>query len=74
MLSEAASEGDEIRLGESGWKERYYSRKFGCDVRKQGREEYDSLRRKVCKSFVEGLVWTLQYYYQGCRSWSWFFK
>ncbi|CAJ0954862.1 unnamed protein product, partial [Mesorhabditis belari] len=58
---------DEIRLYESGWKDRYYRAKF--DV---GGDDYD-FRKKVAWAYVEGLCWVLQYYYQGCASWDWYF-
>jgi 5'-3' exoribonuclease 2 len=29
--------------------------------------------RALCKSYLESLVWVLQYYYDGCTSWKWFF-
>ncbi|KJH53370.1 XRN 5'-3' exonuclease [Dictyocaulus viviparus] len=58
---------DEIRLFESGWKDRYYRAKF--DV---GAEDVE-FRRKVAWAYVEGLCWVLKYYYQGCVSWDWYF-
>ncbi|EPB69280.1 phage uncharacterized protein [Ancylostoma ceylanicum] len=58
---------DDIRLFESGWKDRYYRAKF--DV---GAEDVD-FRRKVAWAYVEGLCWVLKYYYQGCVSWDWYF-
>uniref|UniRef100_A0A0K0CTQ1 5'-3' exoribonuclease n=1 Tax=Angiostrongylus cantonensis TaxID=6313 RepID=A0A0K0CTQ1_ANGCA len=58
---------DEIRLFESGWKDRYYRAKF--DV---GEEDVE-FRRKVAWAYVEGLCWVLKYYYQGCVSWDWYF-
>ncbi|VDM68612.1 unnamed protein product, partial [Strongylus vulgaris] len=58
---------DEIRLFESGWKDRYYRAKF--DV---GADDVN-FRRKVAWAYVEGLCWVLKYYYQGCVSWDWYF-
>lgn len=29
--------------------------------------------RKVVESYVQGLVWVLKYYHQGCGSWTWFY-
>ncbi|CAD6184562.1 unnamed protein product [Caenorhabditis auriculariae] len=58
---------DEIRLFESGWKDRYYKAKFdvsGDDV---------EFRHTVAWAYVEGLCWVLRYYYQGCASWDWYF-
>uniref|UniRef100_UPI003AADAF10 5'-3' exoribonuclease 2 n=1 Tax=Centroberyx gerrardi TaxID=166262 RepID=UPI003AADAF10 len=58
---------DNVRLWEEGWKQRYYKTKFDVDVTD------DDFRRKVVKSYVEGLCWVLRYYYQGCASWKWYF-
>lgn len=58
---------DDVRLWESGWKIRYYESKFKVDV---GDEAF---RLKVVDAYIEGLCWVLQYYYQGCASWQWFY-
>ncbi|CAN9507338.1 unnamed protein product [Ophioblennius macclurei] len=58
---------DNVRLWEEGWKQRYYKTKFDVDV------SDDDFRKKVVKSYVEGLCWVLRYYYQGCASWKWYF-
>ncbi|XP_061443976.1 5'-3' exoribonuclease 2 isoform X2 [Rhineura floridana] len=58
---------DNIRLWEAGWKQRYYKNKFDVDVSDK------NFRCKVVQSYVEGLCWVLQYYYQGCASWKWYY-
>ncbi|KAJ3035692.1 5'-3' exoribonuclease 2, partial [Rhizophlyctis rosea] len=58
---------DDVRLWESGWKQRYYIQKFQVD------ETDIAFRRQVVTSYVEGLCWVLKYYYQGCQSWHWYF-
>ncbi|XP_067240531.1 5'-3' exoribonuclease 2 [Chanodichthys erythropterus] len=58
---------DNVRLWEDGWKQRYYKTKFDVDATD------DEFRKKVVKSYVEGLCWVLRYYYQGCASWKWYF-
>ncbi|XP_068454828.1 5'-3' exoribonuclease 2 isoform X2 [Clinocottus analis] len=58
---------DDVRLWEDGWKQRYYKTKFDVDV------EDEDFRKKVVRSYVEGLCWVLRYYYQGCASWKWYF-
>ncbi|CAI2324874.1 unnamed protein product [Caenorhabditis sp. 36 PRJEB53466] len=58
---------DNIRLYESGWKDRYYRAKF--DV---GSDDVEFRHRVAC-AYVEGLCWVLRYYYQGCASWDWYF-
>lgn len=49
---------DEVRLWESGFKERYYESKF--DVT----SDNANFRRKVALEYVKGLCWVLKYYYQ----------
>jgi len=61
---------DTVRLHEHGWKERYYTQKFG--VPPSG-DEGKELRDRLFKSYVEGLVWVMRYYYQGVASWGWYF-
>jgi 5'-3' exoribonuclease 2 len=61
---------DDVKLFESGWKERYYKSKFDVDIKT---EEGAKLPRKVVQSFMEGICWTLLYYYRGCPSWIWYY-
>ncbi|XP_050071832.1 5'-3' exoribonuclease 2 homolog [Anopheles maculipalpis] len=58
---------DEVRLWEDGFKDRYYESKF--DVMPQNIK----FRQTVAWEYVRGLCWVLQYYYQGCASWEWYF-
>ncbi|XP_057304692.1 5'-3' exoribonuclease 2-like [Hydractinia symbiolongicarpus] len=63
---------DHIRLWEEGWKERYYLHKFG--VSKDLDPKYFlRFRKHVADEYVLGLCWVLQYYFQGCPSWNWFY-
>ena len=59
------------RFGEPGWRERYYKVKFSVDINNP--EEWEPFQKKIAKSYLEGLVWVLRYYYQGCCSWEWFY-
>lgn len=45
-------------MWEDGWKQRYYKTKFDVDVTDE------DFRKKVVRSYVEGLCWVLRYYYQ----------
>ncbi|XP_065212069.1 5'-3' exoribonuclease 2 homolog [Planococcus citri] len=58
---------DEVRLWESGFKDRYYESKF--DVSKENL----GFRQKVALEYIRGLCWVLHYYYQGCPCWKWYF-
>eukprot|EP00898_Chlorokybus_atmophyticus_P000195 jgi/Chlat1/1176/Chrsp113S01640 len=58
---------DDVRLGQSGWKERYYKAKFGFALDEQEKVQ------DVVKKYIEGLCWVLKYYYQGCVSWGWYY-
>ncbi|KAJ7047660.1 exoribonuclease 2, partial [Mycena alexandri] len=58
---------DTVQLWEPGYKDRYYIQKFP-----ESRADPD-LRKKITKSYIEGLCWVLHYYYQGAPSWQWFY-
>lgn len=57
---------DDVQLGMSGWKERYYFHKFDCAV-------VTNIAIQVAREYVVGLCWVLLYYYQGCPDWQWFY-
>ena len=59
----------QVRLGEEGWKTRYYSVKMEWAV--DG--ELDEKRREMVYKYVEGLCWVLKYYFEGCQSWGWYY-
>ncbi|SCV00686.1 LANO_0F08086g1_1 [Lachancea nothofagi CBS 11611] len=50
------------------WRDQYYKDKLGFSY-------YDEEELKqLTENYVEGLQWVLYYYYQGCQSWSWYYK
>jgi 5'-3' exonuclease len=55
-----------VKPGTKGWKQRYYRNVIGITETK---EIID-----VARNYAEGLFWTLQYYYYGCLSTSWYYR
>jgi len=52
---------------EGGWRERYYKELFGIDID-------DTRCKEICKNYLEGLEWTMNYYTTGCKDWRWTYK
>lgn len=58
---------DTVRLGDEGWKDRYYQQKF-----KWGAEDHEK-KKRLFHVYLEGLYWVMKYYYVGCVSWNWYY-
>jgi 5'-3' exonuclease len=56
-----------VRAGEKDFKGRYYFEKLRLTPANV--DEHWNMR----KSYIEGLMWCLAYYYRGCISWGWFY-
>lgn len=64
---DAATRRTAASIDDQDLKGRYYYDKF--QISPIDAEKHLALR----KAYVEGLVWNLKYYYQGCVSWEWYY-
>ena len=55
-----------ISMGYPGWEKRYYKEIFNIEEEKNIKE--------ICINYFEGLYWNMKYYFEGCISWSWYYK
>ncbi|XP_024020619.1 5'-3' exoribonuclease 3 isoform X2 [Morus notabilis] len=60
---------DRVRLGATGYKERYYKERFS----EKYRGDIETIRKDIVVKYTEGLLWTLLYYFQGPPSWTWYY-
>ncbi|KAJ9556678.1 hypothetical protein OSB04_011292, partial [Centaurea solstitialis] len=60
---------DVVKLGDHGWKNRYYKCKFSAE----SEEDIEKIRKILVAKYTEGLCWVLLYYFSGVPSWTWFF-
>jgi len=67
MGNNVVEQEDTVKLFEAGYKERYYRSKFGVELSDM------EFRRSIVKSYMEGLCWVLEYYFQGAPSWQWYY-
>ncbi|XP_024995909.1 5'-3' exoribonuclease 3-like [Cynara cardunculus var. scolymus] len=60
---------DLVKLGDHGWKNRYYRYKFFADTE----QDMENMRKILVEKYAEGLCWVLLYYFSDAPSWTWFF-
>ena len=53
------------------WKRQYYEHFFGVDSGCQSKT-YNWARTKICKHYIESLLFTMKYYLKGLPSWTWY--
>ncbi|GIL52742.1 hypothetical protein Vafri_8538 [Volvox africanus] len=60
---------ERIRLGDEGWKDRYYHEKLKMPTG----PSQERILQSVVQAYTEGLCWVMKYYYEGVASWRWFY-
>ena len=65
----AIDEKDEV-YGSDEYKSHYYKVKFGFEG---NTTNSPSATPELLESYLQGLVWVLNYYHHGCASWTWYY-
>lgn len=50
-------------------KRKYYSEKLG----KEFMATFDKSLHSLTSNYLEGILWTMKYYFEGCQSWRWYY-
>ena len=58
---------DQVQLGKSNWKSRYYRHYFNIE------ENDKNSIYQICKAFIQGINWLWKYYKFGIPSWDWYY-
>jgi len=56
----------DVRNPDHQWRKRYYKETMHYEPTEVNID-------RTCFEYLQGLVWTLTYYYKGCASWSWYY-
>ena len=63
---------DKINYWGKDWKCDYY--KYFLNINCNNAEEYDTFLKKVCKNYLESLVFTMEYYLFASPAWRWYYR
>lgn len=67
LMHKEVEEQIQIRNPDGGWRDRYYQHVFKIKPTRRNINH-------ICHNYLQGLVWILNYYYQGCISWNWYYQ
>lgn len=59
-----------VKYGSKGWIDTYYKYYFNIENIHRNK----SYINDICKCYVDGLQWNLEYYINDCPSWSWYYQ
>lgn len=56
----------DINNQDGAWIDRYYYYAFRVEPTKENINQ-------ICRQYLQGLMWVLTYYYEGCSAWGWYY-
>lgn len=59
-----------VKYGSKGWIDSYYKYYFNIENIHRNKQFIN----EICKNYVDGLQWNLEYYIKDCPSWSWYYQ
>jgi len=67
-----SEQGDKIEF--DAYREEYYMKKFNLEHLKDRKSELNQEIKKICRKYIEGMIYVLRYYFKGIPTFDWCYE